>query len=112
MPPGPKISANPQAKTGPSMRIATWNVNSIKQRLDHLVTWLRETQPDIVCLSTRPSSLEHNPFHRTTATIRGAPETIPQTAHSDRHRCLQHARHPRQIVQNMADSERMHIWKS
>ncbi|BAT60337.1 exodeoxyribonuclease III [Variibacter gotjawalensis] len=32
------------------MRIATWNVNSIKQRLDHLVTWLRETQPDIVCL--------------------------------------------------------------
>jgi exodeoxyribonuclease-3 len=32
------------------MRIATWNVNSIKQRLDHLVTWLKETQPDIVCL--------------------------------------------------------------
>ncbi|MDB5599570.1 MAG: exodeoxyribonuclease [Xanthobacteraceae bacterium] len=32
------------------MRIATWNVNSIKQRVDHLVTWLGERQPDIVCL--------------------------------------------------------------
>lgn len=32
------------------MRIATWNVNSIRQRIDHLVTWLKETSPDIVCL--------------------------------------------------------------
>jgi exodeoxyribonuclease-3 len=34
----------------PSMRIATWNVNSIKQRLDNLMTWLAARQPDIVCL--------------------------------------------------------------
>ena len=32
------------------MRIATWNVNSVRQRLDHLQTWLKESQPDIVCL--------------------------------------------------------------
>jgi len=32
------------------MRIATWNVNSIRQRLDHLVTWLGERGPDLVCL--------------------------------------------------------------
>jgi exodeoxyribonuclease-3 len=32
------------------MRIATWNVNSVRQRLDHLLTWLRETSPDIACL--------------------------------------------------------------
>ncbi|MDC7786972.1 exodeoxyribonuclease III [Rhodoplanes sp. TEM] len=32
------------------MRIATWNVNSVKQRLDHLLSWLQERQPDIVCL--------------------------------------------------------------
>ncbi len=32
------------------MRIATWNVNSIKQRLDAAVTWLAERNPDIVCL--------------------------------------------------------------
>ncbi|ACI93389.1 exodeoxyribonuclease III [Afipia carboxidovorans OM5] len=32
------------------MRIATWNVNSVRQRLDHLVTWLKEREPDLVCL--------------------------------------------------------------
>ncbi len=32
------------------MRIATWNVNSIKQRIDNLTAWLSERQPDIVCL--------------------------------------------------------------
>jgi len=32
------------------MRIATWNVNSIRQRLDHAVAWLKEARPDVVCL--------------------------------------------------------------
>src|SRR3979409_2029595 len=32
------------------MRVATWNVNSIRQRLDHLLTWLKDCAPDIVCL--------------------------------------------------------------
>jgi exodeoxyribonuclease III len=32
------------------MRIATWNVNSIKQRMDNAASWLAERQPDIVCL--------------------------------------------------------------
>ncbi len=32
------------------MRIATWNVNSIRQRLDHLLTWLKDCAPDVVCL--------------------------------------------------------------
>ena len=32
------------------MRIATWNVNSIKQRLDNLTAWLTEREPDVVCL--------------------------------------------------------------
>src|SRR5579884_2422353 len=32
------------------MRIATWNVNSLKQRLPRLVPWLDERQPDVVCL--------------------------------------------------------------
>jgi len=32
------------------MRIATWNVNSIKQRIDNAASWLAERQPDIVCL--------------------------------------------------------------
>ena len=32
------------------MRIATWNVNSIRQRMDNLQAWLKEREPDIVCL--------------------------------------------------------------
>jgi exodeoxyribonuclease III len=32
------------------MRIATWNINGIKARIDGLVAWLRETTPDVVCL--------------------------------------------------------------
>ncbi|MEI8276626.1 MAG: exodeoxyribonuclease III [Hyphomicrobiales bacterium] len=32
------------------MRIATWNVNSVRQRLDSLQAWLKEREPDIVCL--------------------------------------------------------------
>ncbi|HEY8564897.1 MAG TPA: exodeoxyribonuclease III [Beijerinckiaceae bacterium] len=32
------------------MRIATWNVNSIRQRLDHLITFLKDADPDVVCL--------------------------------------------------------------
>lgn len=32
------------------MRIATWNVNSVRQRLDHAIAWLKEAEPDVVCL--------------------------------------------------------------
>ena len=32
------------------MKIATWNVNSLKVRLPHLLTWLESTAPDVVCL--------------------------------------------------------------
>jgi exodeoxyribonuclease-3 len=32
------------------VRIATWNVNSIKQRVPRLLPWLDERQPDVVCL--------------------------------------------------------------
>jgi len=32
------------------MRIATWNVNSVKQRIDNILAWLAERQPDVVCL--------------------------------------------------------------
>jgi exodeoxyribonuclease-3 len=32
------------------MRIVTWNVNSIKQRVPRLLPWLDERRPDVVCL--------------------------------------------------------------
>ncbi len=32
------------------MKLATWNVNSLKVRLPHLVDWLQSAQPDVICL--------------------------------------------------------------
>ena len=32
------------------MKVATWNVNSIRTRLDHVVDWLRQNQVDVLCL--------------------------------------------------------------
>lgn len=31
------------------MKLATWNVNSVKARLDTVVAWLKDAQPDVVC---------------------------------------------------------------
>src|SRR4051812_16462248 len=36
--------------TLPWVRIVTWNVNSLKQRMPRLLPWLDERQPDVVCL--------------------------------------------------------------
>lgn len=32
------------------MRVATWNVNSVKQRMPRLVPWLDQRRPDVLCL--------------------------------------------------------------
>ena len=32
------------------MKIATWNVNSVRARLERLLAWLPKAQPDVVCL--------------------------------------------------------------
>jgi len=32
------------------MRIATWNINGVKARLENLVHWLRDAAPDVLCL--------------------------------------------------------------
>jgi exodeoxyribonuclease-3 len=32
------------------LRIATWNVNSVRQRIEPLLAYLREVQPDVLCL--------------------------------------------------------------
>ena len=32
------------------MRVVTWNVNSVKQRMPRFLPWLDERQPDVVCL--------------------------------------------------------------
>ena len=43
------------------MKIASWNINGIKARLDNLLTWLEEAQPDIVCLQELKSVDENFP---------------------------------------------------
>ena len=32
------------------MRIATWNINGVKARIDNLIHWLKDAAPDVVCL--------------------------------------------------------------
>jgi exodeoxyribonuclease-3 len=38
------------AATVGRVRLATWNVNSVKQRVPRLLPWLDQRQPDVVCL--------------------------------------------------------------
>jgi exodeoxyribonuclease III len=32
------------------MKIATWNINGVRARIENLVAWLKESKPDIACL--------------------------------------------------------------
>jgi exodeoxyribonuclease III len=42
--------------------VASWNVNSIRARLDHVLTWLVEREPDVLCL--QETKVEDNLFPR------------------------------------------------
>jgi exodeoxyribonuclease-3 len=42
------------------VRVATWNVNSVKQRLPRLLPWLDQRKPDVVCL--QETKLADDPF--------------------------------------------------
>lgn len=44
-----RIVAQGPSSLGP-VRIATWNVNSAKQRAPRLLAWLEQRRPDVVCL--------------------------------------------------------------
>jgi exodeoxyribonuclease-3 len=43
------------------MRLATWNVNSLRVRLGHVLDWLARAQPDIACLQETKTEDEHFP---------------------------------------------------
>jgi exodeoxyribonuclease-3 len=43
------------------VRVATWNVNSVKQRTPRLLPWLDARQPDVVCL--QETKLADDAFH-------------------------------------------------
>jgi len=44
------------------VKIATWNVNSIRSRLERLLRWLEKTQSDVVCLQETKVRDEAFPF--------------------------------------------------
>lgn len=43
------------------MKIATWNINGVKARIDNLITWLGDSAPDIACLQEIKSVDENFP---------------------------------------------------
>ncbi|HEX2148344.1 MAG TPA: endonuclease/exonuclease/phosphatase family protein, partial [Pseudorhizobium sp.] len=43
------------------MKIATWNINGVKARIDNLRQWLNDSAPDIVCLQEIKSVDENFP---------------------------------------------------
>jgi exodeoxyribonuclease-3 len=43
------------------MRLATWNVNSVRARLPRLLDWLATTKPDVVCLQETKCSADTFP---------------------------------------------------
>ena len=63
------------------MRISTWNVNSIKQRLPHLLGFLDEAKPDVVCL--QELKCQDEAFPRAEVEAAGyAVETLGQKAYN------------------------------
>lgn len=44
-----------------SIKIATWNINGIKARIDRVQDWLAESSPDIVCLQEIKSITDNFP---------------------------------------------------
>ena len=63
------------------MRITTWNVNSIKQRVGHLLGFLDEAKPDVVCL--QELKCQDEGFPRSEIEAAGyAVETLGQKAYN------------------------------
>lgn len=44
------------------MKIAAWNINSIRARLDRLLAWFQKVEPDVVCLQETKVTYEVFPF--------------------------------------------------
>jgi exodeoxyribonuclease-3 len=43
------------------MRVASWNINSLRKRQDRLFAWLEHEKPDVVCLQETKCTDEHFP---------------------------------------------------
>ena len=56
-----RLHDGPAPCTSGFMIIATWNINGIKARLEVLTAWLKEANPDVVCLQEIKSIDENFP---------------------------------------------------
>ena len=59
------------------MKIASWNVNSIKVRLDAALAWLKEAKPDVVALQEIKCQDENFPAEPFEA-LRDSPMLAPR----------------------------------
>lgn len=51
-------------RPGRAMRITTWNVNSLRTRIERVVSWLEKHQPDVLCLQETKVVDEDFPLDR------------------------------------------------
>lgn len=56
------IEANDGVRYYHAMKLATWNVNSLKVRLPHVLDWLASHQPDVLCLQETKTEDKGFPF--------------------------------------------------
>ncbi len=45
-----------------SISLVTWNVNSLRARLEHVTRWIREHGPDVLCLQETKVTDDLFPF--------------------------------------------------
>ena len=46
------------------VKIATWNINSVNSRIDHVLQWCQKNQPDVLCLQETKCVDAKFPHHR------------------------------------------------
>ena len=51
------------------MKLATWNVNSVRARLDRLIAWLEANSPDVLCLQETKSVTEASRISADTSSV-------------------------------------------
>lgn len=64
------------------MKIATWNVNSIKSRIDHVLKWCGSNRPDVLCLQETKVVDEKFPAARLRAIGYPHIETVGERAYN------------------------------
>lgn len=53
-----------KAKGGAALRVASWNINSARLRIELIETFLAEAKPDVLCLQETKSPVEKLPLDR------------------------------------------------